>query len=31
MVAAGAISSALILLGGFWLFKRLEAGMADVA
>jgi ABC-type polysaccharide/polyol phosphate export permease len=31
LLGAGAISSALILLGGFWLFKRLEAGMADVA
>jgi ABC-type polysaccharide/polyol phosphate export permease len=30
-LAAGALSSTLILFGGFWLFKRLEAGMADIA
>lgn len=30
-LAAGAASSLLVLLGGFWLFKRLETGIADVA
>lgn len=30
-LAAGAASSLLILVGGFALFKRLEAGMADIA
>jgi ABC-2 type transport system permease protein/lipopolysaccharide transport system permease protein len=30
-VAAAAVSSVLSLLGGFWLFKRLETGMADIA
>lgn len=28
---AGAASATLILLAGFWLFKRLETGLADVA
>jgi ABC-type polysaccharide/polyol phosphate export permease len=28
---AGSVSSVLVLAGGFWLFKRLEAGMADIA
>jgi ABC-type polysaccharide/polyol phosphate export permease len=28
---AGSVSSVLVLGGGFWLFKRLEAGMADIA
>lgn len=31
MMAAGAASTLLVLLGSFWLFKRLEAGMADIA
>jgi ABC-type polysaccharide/polyol phosphate export permease len=30
-LAAGSVSSVLILIGGFLLFKRLETGMADVA
>jgi ABC-type polysaccharide/polyol phosphate export permease len=30
-LAAGAATSVVILLGGFALFKRLEAGMADIA
>jgi ABC-type polysaccharide/polyol phosphate export permease len=30
-LAAGSVSSVLVLFGGFWLFKRLEAGMADIA
>jgi ABC-type polysaccharide/polyol phosphate export permease len=30
-LAAGAASSVVCLLFGFWLFKRLETGMADVA
>jgi len=30
-LSAGAASSLVYLFGGFWLFKRLEVGMADVA
>ncbi len=30
-LAAGAISSLLVLVGGFAIFKRLETGMADIA
>lgn len=30
-LAAGAVSSLVILIGGFALFKRLETGMADIA
>ena len=31
MMAAGAASTLIVLFGSFWLFKRLEAGMADIA
>ncbi len=30
-LGAAALSATLILLGGFFLFKRLETGIADVA
>jgi ABC-type polysaccharide/polyol phosphate export permease len=30
-LAAGTASSLVMLLGGFWLFKRLETGIADIA
>jgi ABC-type polysaccharide/polyol phosphate export permease len=30
-LAAGAASSLVVLVAGFWLFKRLETGIADVA
>jgi ABC-2 type transport system permease protein/lipopolysaccharide transport system permease protein len=30
-LGVGAASSLIYLLGGFWLFKRLETGMADIA
>lgn len=30
-LAAGTASSLVCLVGGFWLFKRLETGMADIA
>ncbi|MCA1682469.1 MAG: ABC transporter permease [Actinobacteria bacterium] len=30
-LAAGAVSSLIVLVGGFALFKRLETGMADIA
>ena len=30
-LGAGALTSLVVLFGGFWLFKRLETGIADVA
>lgn len=31
LLIPGAVSSLVLLLGGYWIFKRLEAGFADVA